>query len=149
VRLVALSAILLAGCALVDTGSGNHVAIDTSPEWMERAAQEANNARLSEAASNLSRVAAGAIALGVIAFLFGHMLAIPRWVSASTMGLATLTATTAPQLLAFFGSESAQKIMLATFSLLALAGTASACVWFYKKMSEAIESNPNGKKEKK
>lgn len=134
-RLIALSAFLLAGCALIEPGSVQHEAIDTSSEWMERAAQAANQARLSEASSNLSRVAAGAIALGVIAFLFGHLMAIPRWVAASTIGLGTLTATTAPQLLAFFGSDSAQTIMLATFSLLALAGTTSAMLWIYRKIS--------------
>lgn len=130
---------LLAGCASTTDDARlllphSSAYIDTSEEWQERAALAAANARLSEASSNLSRVAAGAITLGVLAFLFGHLLAIPRWVAASTIGLGTLTATTAPQLLAFFGSESAQHLMLATFALLALAGVTSAGVWLYRKL---------------
>ena len=98
------------------------------------AAQAAAHARLSEAASNLSRVAAAAIAVGFLAFLFGHLLAIPRWVAATTIALGTLTATTAPQLLEFFGSENAQHLMLATFALLAVAGVASAGLWLYRTL---------------
>ena len=124
----------VSGCASKPSSSQPSPA-DFSAAWMERASAAASDARLAEASSNLSRVAAGAIALGVLAFLFGHLLAIPRWVAASTIGLGTLTATTAPQLLAFFGSESAQHLMLATFALLALAGTTSACVWLYRKLS--------------
>jgi hypothetical protein len=98
------------------------------------AAQAAAHARLSEAASNLSRVAAAAIAVGFLAFLFGHLLAIPRWVAATTIALGTLTATTAPQLLEFFGSENAQHLMLATFGLLALAGVFSGGLWLYRTL---------------
>lgn len=124
----------LSGCAS-KPAAPNQPPADYSAAWMERAAAAASDARLAEASSNLSRVAAGAIALGVLAFLFGHLLAIPRWVAASTIGLGTLTATTAPQLLAFFGSDNAQHLMLATFALLALAGTTSACVWLYRKLA--------------
>ena len=138
-----LAVILLFASSLVGCASSKSSSVppaDFSAAWMERAAQAAADARLAEASSNLSRVAAGAIALGVLAFLFGHLLAIPRWVAASTIGLGTLTATTAPQLLAFFGSESAQTLMLATFGLLALAGTTSACVWLYRKLSPHAKS---------
>lgn len=130
---LAVFLLLASGCA--SKPSSSQPPPDFSVAWMERAAAAAADARLAEASSNLSRVAAGAIALGVLAFLFGHLLAIPRWVAASTIGLGTLTATTAPQLLAFFGSESAQTLMLATFGLLALAGTTSACVWLYRKLA--------------
>ena len=137
---LAVFLLLASGCASKPSSSQPSPAPDFSVAWMERAAAAAADARLAEASSNLSRVAAGAIALGVLAFLFGHLLAIPRWVAASTIGLGTLTATTAPQLLAFFGSESAQHLMLATFALLALAGTTSACVWLYRKLSPHAKS---------
>ena len=84
-----------------------------------RADAAAEQAIRAEAASNLSRVAVLAIGAGILAFLFGHWVGIPRWAAAATVGLGVMTATTAPQLLAFFGSENAQTIMAATFAVLA------------------------------
>lgn len=106
----------------------------TSPAAQEFALQQAYENRLAEASSNLSRVAAAAIGLGILAFLFGHLLAIPRWASAATVGLGLLVATMAPQLIEFFGSDHAHYIMLATFGVLALGSLAGAGMWFWNKV---------------
>lgn len=110
---------------------------------LERAAAEARataaaeQAIRAEAASNLSRVAVLAIGAGIVAFLFGHWVGIPRWAAAATVGLGVLTATTAPQLLAFFGSDNAQTIMAATFAVLALGGIVSLGLWTWRRIFPA------------
>lgn len=103
-------------------------------EAEQRAKTASQQAIQAEAASNLSRVATLAILAGIAAFLFGHYLAIPKWVAASTVGLGVLTATTAPQLLAFFGSDSAQYLMLATLSAFALGAIVTAALWAYRRL---------------
>lgn len=102
-----------------------------------RADAAAEQAIRAEAASNLSRVAVLAIGAGILAFLFGHWVGIPRWAAAATVGLGVLTATTAPQLLAFFGSENAQTIMAATFAVLALGGIVSLGLWTWRRIFPA------------
>lgn len=99
-----------------------------------RASAAAEEARLANAARDLSRVGAGAIALGALAFLFGHLLAIPRWAAAATIGLGLLVSTLAPQLLTFFGSSHAQKIMAATFGALAVSGVVSLGLWAWARL---------------
>jgi hypothetical protein len=102
-----------------------------------RADAAAEQAIRAEAASNLSRVAVLAIGAGILAFLFGHWVGIPRWAAAATVGLGVLTATTAPQLLAFFGSENAQTIMAATFAVLAMGGIVSLGLWAWRRIFPA------------
>lgn len=102
-----------------------------------RATAAAEQAIRAEAASNLSRVAVLAIGAGIVAFLFGHWVGIPRWAAAATVGLGVLVATTAPQLLAFFGSEKAQHIMAATFAVLALGAVASLGLWAWRRIFPA------------
>lgn len=97
----------------------------------EAARQQAIQA---EAASNLSRVAALAILAGIASFLFGHYLAIPKWVAATTVGLGVLVATTAPQLLAFFGSDRAQTIMAVTFSVLGFGTGLYLGLWAWNRI---------------
>lgn len=120
--------------------------------------EQAYEARLDNTVSDLSRVAAGAIGIGILAFLFGHLLAIPKWASVSTIGLGLLVATTAPQLVEFFGSDKAQYLMLGTFGILALALVSAFCVWLWSKLSnvawlaqgapEADSSNKNVDRDK-
>ena len=105
-----------------------------------RATEAAKQARLAESSRDLSRVAAGAIALGVLAFLLGHLIGIPKWAAAGTIGLGTLVATTAPQLLEFMGSDSAHHIMAATFGLLALGAVASLALWAYRRIKPAAHA---------
>lgn len=107
-----------------------------------RASAAAEEARLANAARDLSRVGAGAIALGAIAFLFGHLVAIPRWAAASTIGLGLLVSTLAPQLLTFFGSSHAQKMMAATFGALAVSGVVSLAIWLWAKLRPATPDEP-------
>lgn len=109
-----------------------------------RADAAAEQAIRAEAASNLSRVAVLAIGAGIVAFLFGHYLGIPRWAAAATVGLGVLVATTAPQLLAFFGSEHAQHIMAATFAVLALGGIVSLGLWAWRRIFPATPPCDNG-----
>lgn len=102
----------------------------------ETAAKQAKqDAIQAEAASNLSRVAVLAIGAGILAFLFGSYLAIPKWVAASTVGLGVLVATTAPQLLAFFGSDHAHYLMLSTFGVLALGGVTAFTLWLWRTIT--------------
>lgn len=109
---------------------------DNARRAAENAAKvEAHNRRLAETANDISKVAAGAIALGFAAFLFGHLLGIPRWASAGTIGVGVLVATTAPQLLDFFGSEDAHLVMLGTFGLLALGGLVALGLWGWRKLN--------------
>ena len=103
----------------------------------ETAAKQAKqDAIQAEAASNLSRVAVLAIGAGILAFLFGHYLAIPKWAAACTVGLGLLVATLAPQLLALFGSDKAQHIMLATLAALALSAVLSLILWLWTKFKK-------------
>lgn len=97
--------------------------------------EQAYEARLDSTVSDLSRVAAGAIGIGILAFLFGHLLAIPKWAAASTVGLGLIVATTAPQLVEFFGSDKAQYLMLATFGMIAVALVAAFGAWLWSKVS--------------
>ena len=109
---------------------------DNARRAAENAARiEAHNRRLAETASDLSRVAAGAIALGFLGFLFGHLVGIPRWASAGTVALGLAVATSAPQLLDFFGSDAARNIMLGTFGLLALGGLVALGLWGWRKLN--------------
>ena len=107
-----------------------------------RADAAAEQAIRAEAASNLSRVAVLAIGAGIVAFLFGHYLGIPRWAAAATVGLGVLVATTAPQLLAFFGSDSARHIMAATFAVLALGAVVSLGLWAWRRLRPAAAPAP-------
>jgi hypothetical protein len=109
-----------------------------------RADAAAEQAIRAEAASNLSRVATCAIAAGIAAFLFGAYLGIPRWAAAATVGLGVLVATTAPQLLAFFGSDRAQHIMAATFAVLALGAVVSLALWAYRRLFPAKPCDDHG-----
>ena len=109
-----------------------------------RADAAAEQAIRAEAASNLSRVAVLAIGAGIVAFLFGHFIGIPRWAAAATVGLGVLVATTAPQLLAFFGSDNAQTIMAATFAVLALGGIASLGLWAWRRIFPATPCDDHG-----
>lgn len=109
-----------------------------------RATAAAEQAIRAEAASNLSRVAVLAIGAGILAFLFGHWVGIHRWAAAATVGLGVLTATTAPQLLAFFGSEHAQTIMAATFAILALGGIVSLGLWTWRRIFPATPCDDHG-----
>ena len=112
-----------------------------------RADAAAEQAIRAEAASNLSRVAVLAIGAGIVAFLFGHWVGIPRWAAAATVGLGVLVATTAPQLLAFFGSDNAQTIMAATFAVLALGGIASLGLWAWRRIFPATPCDNHVPKE--
>lgn len=104
-------------------------------------AEDANRqARLAQASRDLSRVAVGAVALGVLSFLFGHLVGIPKWSASATVGLGVLVATLAPQLLDFFGSEQARYLMLATFGFLALALVASLGFWTWRKLNPVTET---------
>ena len=112
-----------------------------------RADAAAEQAIRAEAASNLSRVAVLAIGAGIVAFLFGHWVGIPRWAAAATVGLGVLVATTAPQLLAFFGSDNAQTIMAATFAVLALGGIVSLGLWAWRRIFPATPCDNHVPKE--
>ena len=109
-----------------------------------RADAAAEQAIRAEAASNLSRVAVLAIGAGIVAFLFGHYLGIPRWAAAATVGLGVLVATTAPQLLAFFGSENARHIMAATFAVLALGAIVSLGLWAWRRFFPSTPCDDHG-----
>jgi len=87
----------------------------------EAKAEADRQARLSEQARDLSRAGTWAMGLGILAFLVGHWLRIPKWVAASTVGLGLGISTFGGQLLEFFGSANFQVILLASFGLLALA----------------------------
>ena len=109
-----------------------------------RADAAAEQAIRAEAASNLSRVAVLAIGAGIVAVLFGHYLGIPRWAAAATVGLGVLVATTAPQLLAFFGSENARHIMAATFAVLALGAIVSLGLWAWRRFFPSTPCDDHG-----
>lgn len=118
------------------------------PQTPEVIAELAYENRLAEASSNLSRVAAGAIGVGILAFLFGHFLAIPRWASAMTVGLGLLVATMAPQLIEFFGSDHAHYLMLGTFAVLAIGALLTAGLWVWDKVKHLtpLADKPSGDK---
>lgn len=99
-------------------------------------------ARIAQASRDLSRVAVGAIALGVLAFLFGHLIGIPKWSASATVGLGVLVATLAPQLLDFFGSDQARYLMLGTFGFLALALVISLAFWTWRKLNPEKDDLP-------
>ena len=87
----------------------------------EAKAESDRQARLAEQAKDLSRAGTWAMGLGILAFLMGHWLRIPKWVAASTVGLGLGISTFGGQLLEFFGSAHFHTILLASFGLLALA----------------------------
>lgn len=77
-------------------------------------------ASLAESASRLTEYGTYAIAAGVLALLFGHLLGIQKWVAGLTIGAGVLVAATARPLIDFFGSDKSEWVLLGTLGFLAL-----------------------------
>lgn len=77
-------------------------------------------ASLAESASLLTEYGTYAIAAGVLALLFGHLLGIQKWVAGLTIASGVLVAATARPLIDFFGSDKSEWVLLGTLGFLAL-----------------------------
>jgi hypothetical protein len=77
-------------------------------------------ASLAESASLLTRYGTWAIAAGVAALLFGHLIGIQKWVAGLTIGAGVLVAATARPLIDFFGGEKSEYVLIGTLAFLAL-----------------------------
>lgn len=77
-------------------------------------------ASLTASAQTLTEYGSYAIALGVLALLFGHLLGIQKWVAGLTIGAGVLVAATARPLIDFFGGDKSEWVLLGTLAFLAL-----------------------------
>ena len=77
-------------------------------------------ASLHESSSQLTRYGTYAIAAGVLALLFGHLIGIQKWVAGLTIGAGVLVASTARPLIDFFGSEKSEYVLICTLAFIAI-----------------------------
>lgn len=77
-------------------------------------------ASLTKSASDLTKYGTYAIAAGVLALLFGHLIGVQKWVAGVTIGAGVLVAATSRPLIDFFGSEKSEVVLLSTLAFLAL-----------------------------
>jgi hypothetical protein len=95
-------------------------------------AEADRQASLTQSASDLTRYGTYAIAAGIAALLFGHLLGIQKWVAGLTIGAGVLVASTARPLIDFFGGDKSEYVLLGTLGFLALnlAVVASVKTWY-------------------
>ena len=77
-------------------------------------------ASLTASAQTLTEYGSYAIALGVLALLFGHLIGIQKWVAGLTIGAGVLVAATARPLIDFFGGDKSEWVLIGTLGFLAL-----------------------------
>lgn len=77
-------------------------------------------ASLSASAKTLTEYGSYAIALGVLALVFGHLVGIQKWVAGLTIASGVMVAATARPLIDFFGGEKSEYVLLGTLTFLAL-----------------------------
>ena len=77
-------------------------------------------ASLQESSSQLTRYGTYAIAAGVLALLFGHLIGIQKWVAGLTIGAGVLVAAVARPLIDFFGSEKSEYVLICTLAFIAI-----------------------------
>jgi hypothetical protein len=128
--------------ARLDALRAEKVALDKKTDELERKVAEERDARLraeaqaiqarkdkaeadrlaslTESAADLTRYGTYAIAAGVLALLFGHLIGIQKWVAGLTIGAGVLVAATARPLIDFFGGEMSEYVLFGTLLFLAL-----------------------------
>jgi hypothetical protein len=77
-------------------------------------------ASLSASAARLTEYGSYAIAAGILALLFGHLIGIQKWVAGLTIGAGVLVAATARPLIDFFGGDKSEYVLIGTLGFLAL-----------------------------
>lgn len=85
--------------------------------------------RMAEQAKDMSKAGGLTILVGVLAFVFGHLARIPRWVGVATVAIGVLVSVFGYQLLEFLGTDISKIIMGVSFGMLAI-GASAAALWY-------------------
>lgn len=124
---VIFACIMLAACQ--HEVSSVNPADGTSLFTGETAQELRKELRIAEQSNNMSMAGGATILVGVLSFVLGHVIGIPRWVGAATVGLGVCVSAFGYQLIEFMGTDISKYIMAVSFGMLAI-GFAAAAVWY-------------------
>ena len=121
---------MLAACASkAPTAEQIQAALDAGVVQAAKADEVRRQVRIAEQATDMSRAGTLTIMVGVLAFVFGHLAFIPRWVGAATVLIGVMVSAFGYQLIEFFGTDISHVIMAVSFGLL-LFGLTVATLWY-------------------